>query len=370
MLLVGLLLLQSAANPPAFEARMRDGIAALQSNDLAAAQRNFEQAAKLAPGSAGTWFLLAQTYARQDNMKAALPAASKAALSAGKDATILYNLAVFYRDAGRPDESLVVGKRALAVEDSAEIRTLLGNTYALKKDWPKAIAEFREALRLSPYTEQPIFNLAQAYLKTQDFEGAVAVLEQGRKTFDKSPQIELSLGVAIYGQRRFSDSVDRFLRVMELAPDVPQPYYFIARILEHALDRIPTVIEHAVYFEKQHPQSPLGYVLHAKALILQLPPTGFPAEAQQAYALLEKAATIEGKQAEVPYLLGTLLERRQEYTAAAAMLERSIQLDPRGAAAHFRLARVYERLGRKDEAAAQRAIHEKLSAEEGGVKTR
>lgn len=367
MFLVFLLALQSAA-PPAFESRMRDGIAAMKNNDLPAAQRNFEQAAKISPNSAGTWFLLAQTYARQNNLKAALPAAAQAARHAGKDSAILYNLAVFYRDANQPDESLAAGRRALSVEDSAEVRTLLGTAYSVKKDWPKAILEFKEALRLSPYTEQPIFNLAQAYLQARDFEGAVAVLEKGRETFDKSPQIELSLGVAYYGQRRFSDSVDRYLRVLELAPDVPQPYYFIARILEHAQDRIPKVIERAAYFEKHHPQSPLGYILHAKALILQLPPSGFPAEAQQAYALLEKAASLESVQAEVPYLLGTLLDRKQDYAAAASMLERSIQLDPRAAAAHFRLARVYERLGRKEEAAVQRALHEKLSAEEGGVK--
>jgi tetratricopeptide (TPR) repeat protein len=359
-----------AAAPPSFEASMREGMAALQRNDLPAAQYSLEQAVKMEPASAAGWFLLAQTYAKRDNMKSALPAAQRASRNAGKDASILYNLSLFYRDAELPDESIAHAKRALALEDSADVRTLLGKAFAQKKDWPDAVAQFREALRLTPYSEEPIFNLAQACLQAQDFAAAVEVLEAGRKTFDKSPQLELALGVAYYGQRNFAGAVDRYLRVMDLAPDVPQPYYFVARILEHALHRIPKVIEHAVYFEKQHPQSPLGFVLHAKALILQLPPAGFPPEAQQAYGLLEKAASLENIQAEVPYLLGTLLDRKQDYAAAALMLERSIQLDPRGAAAHFRLARVYERLGRKEEAAAQRAIHERLSAGEGGLKTK
>ena len=367
-LLLSLVLL--AAAPPSFEANMREGMAALQRNDLPVAQQSLEQAVRVQPSSGAAWFLLAQTYARRDNMKSALPAAQRASQNAGKDPTILYNLAVFYRDAEMPDASIAHAKRVLALEDSADVRTLLGKAYAQKKDWPDAVAQFREALRLTPYSEEPIFNLAQAFLQAQDFAAAAEVLETGRKTFDKSPQLELALGVAYYGQRNFSGAVDRYLRVMDLAPDVPQPYYFVAKILEHALDRIPKVIEHALYFEKQHPQSPLGYVLHAKALILQLPPTGFPPEAHQAYGLLEKAASIENKQAEVPYLLGTLLDRKQDYAAAAVMLERSIQLDPRGAAAHFRLARVYERLGRKEDAAAQRALHEKLSAEEGGLKTK
>ncbi|HEY3440736.1 MAG TPA: tetratricopeptide repeat protein [Paludibaculum sp.] len=363
-----ILLLLALSDSPQFQARVQEGLAALQQNNLPLAQRSFEQATRLSPNDAKAWFLLAQSYARQDNMKAALPAAAKASQSAGKDATILFNLTVFYRDARQPDLAIGTAKRALLTENSAELRALLAQAYAAKKDWPNAVAQYSEVLKLSPYSEEAIFNLAQAHLQARDFPRAVAVLEEGRKTFDKSPQIELSLGVAYYGLRRFNDAVDRYLRVMELSPDTPQPYYFVGRILEHALDRIPKIIAHAAYFEKQHPKSPLGFLLHAKALVLQLPSSGFPAEAEQAYGLLQRAEALDEKQAETQYLLGTLLERKQDYAAAALRLERSIQADPRLAAAHFRLARVYDKLGRREEAAAQRALHEKLSAEEGGGK--
>ena len=364
MLAAALLLVLVSAAPP-LESHLRDGAVALGRDDLPAARTHLEAAVALSPTNPQAWFLLAQTLARLRYLDAALNAARNAARHAAKDPTILYNLAVFYRDAGQPGECLKAAERALAVEDSVDVRRVLGQAHLMNRDLPKAIAQFSEVRRRSPYSEEAIFQLAQAYMQAQDFPGAVATLEEGRRTFDKSPQLELALGVAFYGERRFAQAVDRFLRVVELAPDVPQPYYFIGRILEHATERIPEVTARAIAYEKHQPASPLGYVLHARALLLTLPPTGFPEEAAQAQALLEKALSLKEDQADPHYLLGTLLERKLDYAAALTHLERAVALNPTDAPPHFRLARVYERLGRKAEAAAQRALHEKLSAEEG-----
>lgn len=357
------LLVLAGASP--FRTLVEDGQNALSHNDLAAAQRNFEQAVRLQPGSAPAWFLLCQAYARQGKMKQAMVAAGRASQYAGKDASILYNVALFYLEAGRPNDALSVGRRAMKVENSYEVRTLLGRAYSAMKDWPKAIEEYEEARRLSPYSERAIFDLSQAHMMAQDFPGAIAVLEAGRKVHDKSPQLELALGVAYYGQRRFADAVDRFLRVMELAPAVPQPYYFMGRVLEHAGGRIPEVLARAKGFEEANPSSPLGYVLHARALILQCPPAGFPPEAEEALGLLKKALSLKEEQAEAHHLLGLVLERKGDHAAAAVAYERSIALSPKEPAPHFRLARVYERLGRREDAARERALHSQLNEESG-----
>jgi uncharacterized protein HemY len=99
--------------------------------------------------------------------------------------------------------------------------------------------------------------------------------------------------------------------------------------------------------------------------MLALPPTGFPPEAEQSFRLLGKALAIREDSAEAHYLMGTLLERKREFAAAANELERSIQLNAKDSAVHFRLARVYDRLGRRDDAERERALHEKLSEAEG-----
>lgn len=308
---------------------------------------------------------MAQAQARQNNMKAALISADKAARFAGKDPSLLYNLALFNLEAGRMDASLSIGQRALDVEDSSDVRNLLGRAYEAKQDWKQAILQYAQARRLAPYSEEAIFRLAQAQMQSQDFPSAISTLEDGRKIFDKSPQLELALGVAYYGQRQFPNAVDRFLRVMQLAPDVPQPYYFMGRVLEHAANRIPEVLTLAAQFEKAHPQSPLGYVLHARAILLRPSPEDPAADDALAESLLKKALIIKEDQADTHLLLGMVFERQKKMEGATGEFKRSAALNPADPAPHFRLARIYDRLGRKEDALRERALHEKLSQESG-----
>ncbi len=55
---------------------------------------------------------------------------------------------------------------------------------------------------------------------------------------------------------------------------------------------------------------------------------------------------------------------RRISAAAARHLKRAVQLNPKTPAPHYRLARVYDRLGNAEAAQAERVLHEKLTAEE------
>ena len=352
-----------------------------------------------APKTASAWLELAQSQAKQGNREAALDAARKAETLGAEDAAILQGLANFYATAGadpvkaaalayryaerKPEDTtawrrlaqfclstgqaeraIEAGKNGLKNDHSAELHGILGTAYEQIKDWKQAETELTEARRLAPYNEGAHFQLAQLYLLQQDFVSAVRVLEDARRTFDKSAQIELALGVAWYGQREFPKAVDQFLKTIRLAPDVPQPYAFLGRILEHAGDRLPEIAARFTEYEAAHPQDPLGHVLHAKALVAQLPPAGFPDEAQTALGLLQEALKLKEDDAEAQLLMGTLLERKGDFAAAAAHLERSIALNGKDPAPHYRLARVYARLGRAEDSRRERELHEKLSNEE------
>ena len=345
------------------------------------------------------WLSLARTYAKENKRPEALEAARKAEALGAADPKVLQGLADFYAvlvpdppkaaelgeryaekapqdrtawrrlasfclQAGLTDRAIAAGTRGLSADDSPELHRILGAAYMQRRDWANAASQMSEVVKLNPYSEQARFELARVYLVQQDFPSAARVLENARKTFDKSAQIELALGVAYYGQRKFSEAVQQFLKTMDLAPDVPQPYLFVGRILDQATDRVPELTRRFAEFERQNPESYLGYFLHAKALVAQLPPSGFPAEAQSALDLVRKSLALKEDEAESHYLAGVLLERKREFATAATELERSVQLKANDAAAHYRLARVYDRLGRRDDAEKQRALHEKLSEEE------
>lgn len=384
---------------------LQAGIAAIERRDLAAAQANFEEATRRAPNDASAWLWLAVTCAERKDTDAALRAAGKAEALGMEDPTILQRLVNFYSGpipdpvkaaglgaryaerrpedktawrrlavfclaTGQPDRAIEAATRGMAGDNSAELHGLLGRAYGERGQWSQAASELAEAVKLSPYDEDARFRLAQVYLLQPDFVSATRVLEDARKVFDKSPQIELALGVAYYGQRDFPKAVDQFLKTIRLAPDVLPPYVFLGRILEHTGDRLPEVAERFAELEARSPQNAMACLLRAKGIMARMAPGGYPPEAQAALELLQRALSLKEDDAEAHYLIGTLLERKGEIGDAAAHLERSIALNPKDPAPHYRLARVYARLGRTEESGKQRELHVRLSEEEGAAPSR
>ncbi|MGA3190680.1 MAG: tetratricopeptide repeat protein [Bryobacteraceae bacterium] len=200
-LLVTALLLAAQSNP------YKDAGAALASGDLAAAQASLEALTVKDPGNARAWMLLAQTYARRKNTAAALAAASKSETLGARDPEVLRGLAFLFTD--------------------------------LQPDLKRAATELSASVQLAPYDENAQFLLIQFYLQHEDFTQASAAIARARKIFARSPQIELAAGVCAYGVRRFPEALDQFLKTIALAPDVPQSYLFLGRMLDHAADRLP-----------------------------------------------------------------------------------------------------------------------------------
>jgi Flp pilus assembly protein TadD len=88
------------------------------------------------------------------------------------------------------------------------------------------------------------------------------------------------------------------------------------------------------------------------------------AASTQVVKLLEEALKRRPQDGESHYLLGTVLAQQDQYERAAHHLERSIALSPKNPLPHYRLARVYLKLGRKEEALRERQLHQQLSEEQ------
>jgi tetratricopeptide (TPR) repeat protein len=222
----------------------------------------------------------------------------------------------------------------------------------------KAVVEMRKAIKLNAYEESYYFELARLYLRHQNAEAAVETLQEGRKIFARSAQLELALGVAYYGLRRFSDAADCFLRTIRIAPEVEQPYVFLGRMLDQAEEELPQVTEAYAALVKSKPDDYLANFLYGKALSVA------SGDRRQIEALFRKSIALNSGYWESHYELGILLERGRDFAGAAGEFQRAIELNPKSPTPHYHLARVYERLGRKDEAAAEHAAHERLSVEE------
>jgi len=242
---------------------------------------------------------------------------------------------------------------------SAETHERLGRDYEAHGQLEQAAAEYESAIRISPYVESYYFEAAHAHLLRQEFDPAVQILERGCKVFDKSAQLELALGVAYYGERRFEDATNAFLRTIDLAPEVPQPYVFLSKMLDQAAGRMPEIRRRFEAWSAGNPNDPLALFILAKALLAA------GDDQARAEKLLRQSIALKGDQWESHYELGTLLEKQHKFAEAAVELERSIAIDSGQADVHYHLARVYDRLGQPDKAAEQRRIHERLTASAG-----
>jgi len=386
------------ADPANFDAHFRLGLVALNAQDLSIAVTSLNRASQLRPAHAQVWLALAQAQRRMKNKPQAAEAAAKAESLAASDPVMLHGLALFhsetgnwakaaslesryaavasgdrdalvravslYLHAGQPKPAIELAGKALAKEKRADLHNLLGKAYEADGQFDNTIVELQKAIQLAPREEAYVFDLAYVLLVHQNFDVAIQLLEPAKKIFTRSAQLELALGIANYGQRKFAEAVDAFLRTAELAPKIEQPYVFLARIISHAEGRLGEITEKFASFARANPRNYLGHFLHAKGLIAQMGPTPSVELADQAERLLKKSISLNPTFWESEFELGVLLEGKKDFSAAARHLERAIQLSPKTPAPHYRLARVYDRLGKTEVAQAERVQHEKLTAEE------
>ena len=378
-----------------FEDEFRRGLLALSGNDLAQARQRLENASRLKPDNAMVWAALAQTYLRGRETAMAGEAAGRAARLATTDSPARHALAMFYSEtgdfakaadaerqyassqgadpgaaasaaelslrAGDAEQAVRWAKAALARGDTAPMHHLLGQAYAATNRPDDAVREFRAAVEREPLLEVYAFDLGQMQLRRGNFAGATETLGKACYRFPKSAQIQLAYGVAAYGQRRFADAIDAFLRVTVIEPSVEQPYVFLGRILDQAGDRLPQVAAVFAAWEKADPGNYLAACLNAKAL------SAAAGDAAQIEAELRRSIQLNDGYWESHFELGVLLGKNRAWKLAAAELSRSIELNPKVAAAHFQLARAYEKLGDPERARAERAEHQRLTAAETGA---
>ena len=385
-----------AAAQTAPEGVLREGLTALQRNDVESARRKLEQATAADPADPRGWLGLAQArrlagdeagaeeaieevlqtepkepwlahmlamyYAESREFDRAAEFESLYARSEPDDRDVFLRTAVWQLEAGRADLAVEFARSGLEREPRPELYTTLGQALGRLGRIDEGEEALREAIRLRPYDEEYRYNLGYLFLQAGRFDEAVAAFEEGRAVFDKSPRLEIGVGVARFGQRRFDEAVDAFLRVSALAPGLEQPHYFLSRALEHSGDRLDEVTARFEAFERARPGHYLAPFFRAKALLAGVGPRAGEEPLRQAEALLAESIRLRGDFWESHFERGVALDRMRRYEEAETELLRAITLSPQSPTPHYRLSRVYSRLGKRELAEKEVALHAELVA--------
>ena len=303
---------------------------------------------------------LALYYAQSGQRKAAAQWEGRFAESKEADAVAPLRAALLYAELKAWPEVLRFGRLAIAREDRASARALLAQAAEASGQADEAVEHYRAQVALSPYDEDAYSSLGQALLRMARFNDAATFLEDARRKFDKSPQLELALGVAYYAQRRFADAGSSFLRVIDLAPAVAQPYIFLAKMIDQLPARLPEILRKAEAWNASEKAEPFAPFVYARALAASGAPDA------QVKPLIQEAIRRKADAWEFSFELGQILERERDFAAAARAYEASLTSNAKVPETHYRLARVYDRLQLPAKAAREREIHQQLLAAGGG----
>ncbi|HEY2468808.1 MAG TPA: tetratricopeptide repeat protein [Terracidiphilus sp.] len=328
------------------DADYREGVAALNRNDLKTAQLKFEAVVRLAPAVAqghsalgavlvreGLWAVgtrelekalaikpndnaaqlnLAMVYSETGAAAKAVPLFAKLKTEAGTrqplGATVLAAYARSLAANGQTNAAIVEMKDAVAQESgSPEWHDELGTLYAQEPDWESAEQEFARAVELKDGFARAHMHLGFA-LGAEQKPGA---MEQFNKAYRLAPgdaEVVMAMGKAMGDAGNDAQAVPILQHAVELTPRSITARYQLALVLQR-VNRVPEAVE-----------------------------------------LLRHVVVVEPKNADALTNLGMALAQAHNATEGIPFLKRAIGLNAQDATAHQDLAAAYIQVNRIDDA--------------------
>jgi tetratricopeptide (TPR) repeat protein len=209
--------------------------------------------------------------------------------------------------------------------DNEQLLYVLAESYLWSENSAAALRVFRDLLEKNPGSAQIHMLLAQALDALDREEEAIQELEQASRASPAEWNIHLALGYLYWKAKRNEEAEHEFRRDLELAPDDMQAATYLADIelqrnnMNNALKLLQTV--------------------------------------------LAKTQTIRRAWLDA----GIIYAETHRSNEAINALKRAINLEPKRADAHYRLAKLYQSLGRKSDAAQEfqvvKEVHREVNEE-------
>ena len=302
--------------------------------------------------------ILTEGYARLGELLLAQeqPRDAATALESGNEYSpnspnLLINLAIAYFDLGKYDKSAEVASRVLAfAPQNNGAHQMLGKSYFMLGDVPKAVNELREAAKLTPDDLDVAYTLAVAYLRNRQNTEAKQLFASMVQQFGDRPELHIVIGRAYRQSGLLSDAADEFKRAIALDPRAARAHYYLG--MTYLLDAGQSKLAEAVAeFKLEVAQNPDEFLANYYLGVVY----NFQREWQPAIKVLEKAATIEPNNPDPYFQLGQAYQELDQHDRAVAVLRKAIEYNPdlghnkgQVTTAHHRLAQSLIKLGQTE----------------------
>lgn len=220
-----------------------------------------------------------------------------------------------------------------------------GDAFVTKKDYPRAMLEFRNAARAMPKDAEPHYRMGLAYLESGDLKSAISAFQRAIALNPKHAGAQLKLAefmTATRDEKLIGEAVTRLTDILGPSPQNPEAIETLAiaewmlgksevavRRLEEALKRFPTHLQSSVALAR-----------------MKLSKNDWPGAEQ----VLKKAVADAPQSSQAALALGELYLFLRQPEKAETEIRKAIELDPKNGGALIGLGAIQLAGNRTEEA--------------------
>ena len=242
-----------------------------------------------------------------------------------------------------------------------EAAALAGKSHAILHNEAKAVEFLEQAIQLSPQVEDYYLSMASAHQQADNPAAAAQALKRGWDRLPGAPGI----GQNLSRQLLAAGDAEEAVRVLVLLTSRHPNHADALRLLAQAYRSAGDAAKASQTWRRlirQQPRYPMANIFLAQSLAEE----GAPPD--QVLAALDRAEQISPQDADLYYLRGRIFNSLGRHQDAAAQLQRAIRLQPNFSGAYYQLGLAYQQLGQPE--LAQEQFRRRSHLEEGTGRTR
>ncbi len=257
-----------------------------------------------------------------------------------------YDLALAHFRAGRSEAAANVLAESPKLFEQADAQHLLGDI----EEKLGRLEEARQALdrgaALDPMSEDIRFDQAVFQLEHDTPASAVSSFQAGSEAFPDSWRMRLGLGAAEYLAGNADQAAATLLALVRKQPEVRLAYSLLGSLYDQSPAGQDGIYEALNSYVKSNPGDARNSTALAKILNRRASPT-------RAVMLLQRALALDPSLTDAYLELAAIEYDRGQLQESRKLLEKAASLSPAVPEPHYRLARLYQKLGMDQKAAVE-----------------
>lgn len=245
------------------------------------------------------------------------------------------------------EEAIADSKEALKIDPEYEAAIyVLAQAYKQTKKYDEAVAGYTRLAELDPRDYKPLMNLGEIYLEMKDVDKAIPFLQQAIALEpERSALAHNLLGASYLEKKMFEPAELEIRKALEMRPRIPDAHYHLALLYEEKNDLARAIEE----YKKEIEIHPAAHPAHFNLAKLY-GKTGSPRDGIEHFreAIKYKNDFANG----YLFLAKAYLDLGENFEEAISLARKGLELEPESEyapLAHYILADIYNRLGRRNE---------------------